>query len=459
MSRTFRIAVTFAAMVLVTVLTFTRAQTSPTQKAEGAKAPATSDAASRPAGAAFGASEKEVEDAAAKELVSAAPSSKPVVSPEAVATMDKLKDAYAKLTSLSLAAKVTGDFDVDGQKEKDTAEFTATYGAPNKFRHEIAEDGYVGSDGEKLYAYTKSRNLYMTVDAPKQKVMLADMPDPFATLLASQDLSLVLAISPDPVAEITRVYPIVDKAADVTIDNKPHAALKLSSNKKGGSVMTLALDPATNLIRRASVDMKPELLARGAARVDNAKVTVDYHAIKANGEAKPEQFAFAAPAGAKDATQMAAAGGMDRSPAEVLVGKPAPAFKLPTLDGKQVSLADQKGKVVVLDFWATWCPPCVEGLPEIDKLAAEHKPNDLRVFAVNQAEEKPQVQEFIKTKSLTLPVLLDADGKVGEDYHADPIPLAVIIGKDGVVRKVFMGIGPNTHKEIKEAVAEALKAQ
>jgi len=147
---------------------------------------------------------------------------------------------------------------------------------------------------------------------------------------------------------------------------------------------------------------------------------------------------------------------MEKSPAEVLVGKPAPAFKLPGLDGKQVALADFKGKVVVLDFWATWCPPCVEGLPEIDKLAMEHKDDDVHVFAINQDEEKPQVEEFVKTQSLKLPVLLDAGGKVGEQYFADPIPLTVVIGKDGVVRKIFMGIGHDD--EIKKTVAEAAKA-
>jgi peroxiredoxin len=439
-------AVTVLIVSLVTVWTVVRAQSQP--QAQAAKPQAATSPAS------LGASEKEIEAAGAKE---AAPSTRPVVSAEAAAVLEKMKAAYGKLTSLTLAAKVTGDFDVDGQKQNDNAEFTAAYAAPNRFRHEVKDDGFVGSDGEKLYAYTKGRNLYMTVDAPKQKVMLADLPDPFATLLASQDLSLVMAMSPDPSAEITRVYPIVEKIADVTIDNKPHPALRLSS-KKGGSTMTLALDPATNLIRRASVDMKPELSARGAARVDRAEVIVDYTGIKPNDTTRPEQFAFAAPAGAKDATQVAAAGGTEQSPAEVLVGKPAPPFKLTSLDGKQVSLADQKGKVVVLDFWATWCPPCVEGLPHIDKLAQAHKPDELRVFAINLDEEKADVAAFIKSKNLTLPVLLDPQAKTGQIYHADAIPLTVVIGKDGSVLKIFNGIGPNTEKELNAAVDAALKA-
>src|SRR5438046_695181 len=79
---------------------------------------------------------------------SVSPSTRPVVTPDAAAVLEKIKDAYTKLKSLELTAHVTGEFDVDGQKKKDEADFTASYAAPNRFRHEAKDEAMVGSTGE-----------------------------------------------------------------------------------------------------------------------------------------------------------------------------------------------------------------------------------------------------------------------------------------------------------------------
>ena len=111
------------------------------------------------------------------------------------------------------------------------------------------------------------------------------------------------------------------------------------------------------------------------------------------------------------------------------------------IDGSSVSLADLKDHVIVLDFWATWCGPCVASIPHIDQINADLSDKGLKVFAVNLEESKPLVQKFIVSKKLTLPVLLDTDGATGKKYLANAIPETVIIGKDGVVKKVFVGFG------------------
>ena len=77
-----------------------------------------------------------------------------------------VKQAYRKLTSLDLAGKITGDFDVDGQKESHSLEFTTSFSAPNLFRLETKDDAVFGSTGERMYVYAKSRNLFLAVDAP-----------------------------------------------------------------------------------------------------------------------------------------------------------------------------------------------------------------------------------------------------------------------------------------------------
>lgn len=125
-----------------------------------------------------------------------------------------------------------------------------------------------------------------------------------------------------------------------------------------------------------------------------------------------------------------------------LKGKAAPDFSLKTVDGKAVKLSDYKGKVVLLDFWATWCPPCVKGLPHVDKLGQDKERSDkgLIVLAVNVQEEAAKVTKFMEAKKLTLNVPMDAEGKASEAYLIQGIPTSVIVDRDGKISEVFVGL-------------------
>jgi peroxiredoxin/outer membrane lipoprotein-sorting protein len=415
------------------------------QTAPKAEAPPTEQSAAAPDGAA---------PVAGAPAVASHPA---VVSPDAAKVVKKVSDAYSQLKSLDMAGKLSGDFDVAGKQEKQADDFTSSFASPNKFRHEIKDQALMGSTGEKFYVYAKPRNAYLTADAPKGKVMSDELPDPFAQLIGTQNLSLALALSKDPAAELSHSYGKIDKSADVKEGDTSYTVLSCSGPQQGAPQTTLLIDQKTNLIHKALIDMSPTLKAQGAPEVKKALVTIDYTTSKADAPVKPDEFAWAPPAGAKDARQMQQqdeGGGA----ATALEGKPAPDFKLKGLDDKEVSLASLKGKVVVLDFWATWCPPCVGSLPKLDKLYQDTKSQGVNIFAVNQAEDKAKVQDFMKQKGLSVPVLLDSDSKVGNAYQANAIPETVVIGKDGKVAKVFVGAGPDTEEQLRAAVASAQKA-
>jgi peroxiredoxin len=143
-----------------------------------------------------------------------------------------------------------------------------------------------------------------------------------------------------------------------------------------------------------------------------------------------------------------------------LEGKAAPEFSLQTLDGKTARLSEQKGSVVLLDFWATWCGPCVAALPHVQKISQDESlaSKGLKVWAVNAKEKKEKVEPFIRQNSYTFAVPMDADGKVMKDYLVRGIPTQVIVGRDGTIKNVFVGFGgEESAKKLHDALEAALK--
>ena len=121
-------------------------------------------------------------------------------------------------------------------------------------------------------------------------------------------------------------------------------------------------------------------------------------------------------------------------------GVPAPSFTLPGLDGKMVSLADYKGKVVLLNIWATWCPPCVEEMPSMEKLHQELKGETLEILAVSiDVSGANTVIPFMKKHKLSFPALTDTNGAIKNLYKTTGVPESFIIDKDGVIVEKIIG--------------------
>ena len=139
---------------------------------------------------------------------------------------------------------------------------------------------------------------------------------------------------------------------------------------------------------------------------------------------------------------------------DALAGKPAPPFQLEGLDGKLVSLQELDGSVVVLDFWATWCGPCVTSLPDLAKLRREMEGRDVHFFAVNVEEPRTRVNAFLKQVKLDVPILLDTYGEASRAYEVQVIPKSVVIGRGGTVEDVIVGVPAKG--ELKKAVERAL---
>lgn len=132
-------------------------------------------------------------------------------------------------------------------------------------------------------------------------------------------------------------------------------------------------------------------------------------------------------------------------------GRSAPNFSLPGLDGKFVSLNDYKGKVVIVNIWATWCPPCVAEAPSLDKLYRILKDEDFELLAVSIDEIGDRVIiPFMKKNNLSFPVLVDTQGSIMELYGTKAVPESFIIRKDGIIDRKFIGAIDWTSPEVIE---------
>ena len=140
--------------------------------------------------------------------------------------------------------------------------------------------------------------------------------------------------------------------------------------------------------------------------------------------------------------------------------QPAPNVSLPALDDRQISLSQLKGKVVVLDFWATWCPPCREGFPHLQSLAAnvDMAQRGLTVLAVNEEEKPAEIRAFLDQAHYSLTVVQDSAGLAARAYGVSALPTTIVVGRDGLVQAVISGWTPDTAHQIDDAVAHALEA-
>ena len=114
-------------------------------------------------------------------------------------------------------------------------------------------------------------------------------------------------------------------------------------------------------------------------------------------------------------------------------------FTLEDLNGKKVSLSDYKGKAVMLNFWATWCPPCRREMPSMEKLYSKINKAGFEILAVNIQEDKKTVSDFVSKNKYTFPVLLDTEAEAASIYQIRTIPTTFLVDKKGYLRAVFNG--------------------
>ncbi len=182
---------------------------------------------------------------------------------------------------------------------------------------------------------------------------------------------------------------------------------------------------------RARFPWASALIVAGGLLLGLAAGLLIFHGVPAS-----QAVAVASP---QPSPRAAAASETMPAPAPV-VGAPAPDFTLADLSGTQVSLSDFKGQVVLLNFWATWCPPCKLEMPTLQQHYVDFKDQGLVVVGVEAGEPKAEVQAFAAEQRLTFPILADEKSAVTDQYRVLALPTTFVIDRQGVIVRQHRGM-------------------
>jgi thiol-disulfide isomerase/thioredoxin len=358
--------------------------------------------------------------------------------PDAASLRKQVQDAAKKRQSIQYVSELTGEVTLEGKAVTEVisggrripvtsavGKQTVAVQNPGKARVELAlgAGSLMVSDGEATWTYRPSTKVYT-------KITAAQGPDGVAANLAVLD---VMGFFEDAKSAKTV------RSETIEVDGKSFDCWVVSSNVKipaqaamGGTLsdgmMTAWIDKklllAVQEVISYSVKVTP---AAGAAPVEyQSKLKQVMHSLKVDQPVPPATFAFVPPADAREQPAQTA-GRTD------LTGTVAPTFKGVSLDGKVYSLESLKGKTVLLDFWASWCGPCIRSMPTMEKLNAEYKTQGLVVLAVDVDETRETVDKFLKTKPMDYPVLMGSESGIPAAYGVTVFPTFVLIGPDGKI--------------------------
>ncbi len=398
--------------------------------------------------------------------------------PEALDLLKQVVKTYQEIPGYQDEGSFTYSITVNDEPQTESTPLRLAYERPRKLALDAGEVRLI-CDGKTVTTLQNATKKYLEEEAPEDFSIGWVLSGPAGAILeggpAQLPVTIVLQLlmSPDPLKALTDQAMALTLDPDQKIEGQDLKVLRLTL--LNAPPVLLCVDPETRFLRRIELVVPDEALQ---AKAPNDTTLRDFSAvwnsgtIQAGKAPEAETFAFNPPADFSKITRAEAlqtAG--NKSP---LVGQAAPEFSLTVLDGpkttKTVSKADLTGKVVLLDFWATWCGPCREELPEIQRLTeslAEKHADKVAVIAVSQdrtPEESPLrelVEKSLKGLGVSLApkigqVALDPDQAVGEAFSVTGLPTIVLIDPKGVIQRVQVGYGEGVVDTLEADIATLL---
>jgi thiol-disulfide isomerase/thioredoxin len=357
--------------------------------------------------------------------------------------LNRMVAAYRKASSYADAGTVRLLAESDGRKvREETANFSCALLRPNKLRMQ-AYDAMLVCDGQKCFAAIEGLPGQVVLkQAPTSLSMRTLDSDPVLIRAMTQGFGggmpqPVLLMADDPLKALLpgNEEPVLSETGQ--IEGRDCYRVKVTWPE---GVATLWIDKESFVLRRMLLPTEELRRAMGREQaIDNLSLVAEFTGAQIDGTIAPKAFEYETPKGAEIVKFFVLP-----NPAQLL-SKKTPGFKFSDLNGKPVTPESLAGKVTVLDFWATWCEPCRESLPNLEKVYQRFKNNPKVTFcAVSvdepQTENKNLVKAFEQLK-VTLPILRDTEQSAAA-LRFVAIPTMIILGSDGVVQDCESGANP-----------------
>ena len=348
--------------------------------------------------------------------------------------IDRVAQRYASLGDYYVEGTFFFVAEIGGTSQEFRAPFVQAGSPPGKMRLEIQHESLgsvVVSDGEATWTYFEVLGQYQKKTAVPLEGAAGEGSKTAMPTAGGSFLGMYTAVAS------ASVTPRISGAGDVVLDGREvgctvieltHAAADTSGLELGPD--SLWVDPETALVLKSVHRTKGE--SRGMRTSTRMELT--YDVIRMDQSPPRELFVFEPPPGAEEVDDF----GMGGASGPNLRGVQAPDFRLTDLEGRSHRLENYRGKVVLLDFWASWCAPCRRELPAIEKLHRRYGGRGLVVLAVNSEEEKV-ARTFVKKYGYTFTVLTDVRGSVFDDYAVSSIPVTVVVDREGRISAHFVG--------------------
>ena len=404
--------------------------------------------------------------------------------PDAIAILKQVAETYKNLRSYHFEGRYTLEQVTEsiGLKDEFKREelFVNAAIKPDRSRIE-SKNTHISvtsiSDGKTKWLYAPGPNEYTkTEEGPVKLVTGGPVKDsaPMAHLANATNLLAGYSRVSDRlgVAKIVgeETLEIGGRRSDCFVIEAYYFAASTGSQTKT-LTRKLWIDKRRNIVLRETQQTEAKM---PWGRTINSKMTYNF-TVATVGEPIPETlFAFVPPEGAKEVAELMPPPQPSATPRPAvtpgpattsrpaaprsadLIGRDAIAFALEDLDGNRVDLQSLKGKVALLDFWASWCGPCVAELPHIEKLHRDFKDRGLAVLGVNN-EDVDVAREFVKRRGYTFTTLFDEGSEVTRKYGVSGIPQVFIIDREGKVKWHTLGYLPGKEFELRNAVEKVLK--
>lgn len=376
----------------------------------------------------------------------------PVIEPKAMKILNGMAAYHASLSAVTYDAGLVMNRTLQGQDENMSIDYRFHMDRPSKrfamlpLNEGELRGGAVYDDGKNVWMYIKQLDKYTITDSPDSLDALLE--DQLVGGI-SRDVGVIAGglLHTDPYNALFKDVIGARYLGEEETDGVTYHKLAIEHSQMKWDVrITAGVKPQ---LLRISADLT-ELIEQAKAAGQDVSMEMYFHIsnFKVDPKLTDDLFAFAPPDGATEVdTFFEAPAGPAAHTA--LLGKPAPGFILERLEGGKLDIASHKDKnVVVLDFWATWCGPCVQAMPILAEVTDSMKDKGVVFYAVNLREDKAKVNGFLQNQGLDINVLFDTDGAVANKYGVTGIPQTVIIGKDGTVQVIHVGLSPNLRQSL-----------